>query len=260
MVAVGDIACPPGKPPTPGSCQQAATAELTASLDPDLVLVLGDLQYERGTTREFATYDASWGRLADRTEAVPGNHEYLTDRGDPFFRHEGLTAPGYRAVDVGNWRVYLLNTNCGPVDCRAEAGWLAQDLGAHPGRCTMLAMHHPRFSSGIEHGSNPAMNVFWDVAYQHHVDVAVAGHEHDYERFAPLTPDGQAAPGRGIVSFVSGLGGRSQYDMGAPLAGSQHIENRHFAVLELSLESTSFAWRLVAVGGEVLDRGSSDCV
>lgn len=260
VVAVGDIACPPGGRPTPTSCQQAATAALTASLHPEAILVLGDLQYERGSAAEFASYDASWGKLSDVTHAVPGNHEYLTSNAAPFFAHEGLTAPGYRAIDVGSWRVYLLNSNCGPVDCGVEAAWLDGDLRAHPHRCSLLAMHYPRFSSGVEHGSNPGMNVFWDVAYRRHVDVAVAGHEHDYERFAALTPDGSPAPGRGIVSFVSGLGGRSLYDMGSPIAGSQHVENHHFAVLELTLGDGTYSWRLVAVGGGVLDRGAADCV
>ncbi|MEZ5095161.1 MAG: hypothetical protein R2731_02990 [Nocardioides sp.] len=53
VVAVGDIACAPGVAVTATTCQQQATAQLTASLSPQLVLALGDLQYEDGSAAEF---------------------------------------------------------------------------------------------------------------------------------------------------------------------------------------------------------------
>ena len=78
VVAVGDIACPPGQPVTATTCQQAATASLARRLGPDLVLTLGDHQYQSGSTAEFQGYAATWGALRAITRPALGNHEYLT--------------------------------------------------------------------------------------------------------------------------------------------------------------------------------------
>src|SRR4051812_29719493 len=78
VVAVGDIACPPGYPVTPKQCQQGATAALARRLDPDLVLTLGDHQYNADSAAEFAaSYADSWGALRSITRPTIGNHEYV---------------------------------------------------------------------------------------------------------------------------------------------------------------------------------------
>ncbi|HEX6399297.1 MAG TPA: metallophosphoesterase [Actinomycetota bacterium] len=86
LVAVGDIACAPGDPVTATTCHQARTAALLARgrplADPVGVLLLGDVQYEAGTPDEYRSFDGTWGRVLDRTDAeilpVAGNHEYGT--------------------------------------------------------------------------------------------------------------------------------------------------------------------------------------
>src|SRR5687768_10601459 len=79
VVAAGDIACAPGQPVTARSCQQAATAELAKSLDPQLVLTLGDTQYPKSSLTDLmASYDKSWGQLLEKTRPTVGNHEYET--------------------------------------------------------------------------------------------------------------------------------------------------------------------------------------
>lgn len=260
VVAVGDIACKPGGRRTDTTCQHAATAELAAALEPDLVLALGDLQYEAGRKREFAAYDATWGALLPITETVPGNHEYYSKNAAGYFAYTGVERPGWRTVDAGAWRIYLLDANCRHVDCRAEEAWFDQDLAENPQRCSLMALHYPRFSSGSEHGSDASMETFWSVAYAHRLDVALAGHEHDYERFEALTPSGDPAPGRGITSFVSGAGGRSLYELGEPVPGSAFAEDTRFGVLVLTLRSRGYDWEFHTIDGEVLDSGSAACV
>ena len=62
-------------------------------------------------------------------------------------------------------------------------------------------MHHPRFSSGL-HGSDETIGAALADARAGGADVVLAGHDHHYERFAPID---------GIRSFVVGTGGRSHY-------------------------------------------------
>ncbi len=259
VVAAGDIACQPGEPTTPVRCQQAATADLARSLHPDAVIALGDLQYEDGTLDAFrGSYDPTWGALKAITRPIPGNHEYHTDGAAGYVAYWD-DPPGWYAWDAGAWRIYMLDSTCAETDCRSEQAWLERDLQDYPARCTAIALHYPRFSSGAEHGSNPTMNRFWKIAYAQGVDLALAGHEHTYERFAAMDPDGNLDPARGIVSFVSGVGGKSLYGLDPRVPGSEFAQSSTFGVLLLTLMPRSFRWRFVDIDGATLDRGSARC-
>src|SRR4051794_15694798 len=79
VVAAGDIACPPGAAVTPTQCQQGATAALARRLQPELVLPLGDTQYQSSSLLEYqGSYAKSSGALLGRTRPTVGNHEYVT--------------------------------------------------------------------------------------------------------------------------------------------------------------------------------------
>ncbi len=259
LVAIGDIACKPGLEPTRKTCRQAATARLAREMDPDHVIALGDLQYERGTLRAFRrSYDDSWGTLKSITKPVPGNHEYKTDGAAGYDAYFDRNAPEWYAWDAGDWRIYNLDTNCEEADCAAELEWLANDLDENPRDCSIIAMHHPRFSSG-EHASDRSMKKFWRVAYDHHVDIALAGHDHDYERFAPMNPAGELRPKRGIQSFVSGTGGKSLYAKEHNPPGSRFFNGKWFGVLRLNLRADDYAWQYKTIDGVTRDSGSRSC-
>ncbi len=258
VVAAGDIACAPGEAVTSTTCQQAATAALAQSLHPDAVIALGDLQYESGSASDFTqSYDKTWGRLRQITRPLPGNHEYKTSGAAGYFASVDAKDPWY-AWDAGTWRIYLLDSNCDDIDCGAEQDWLKADLAAHPRDCTAITMHAPRYSSGAHHSQRDLAG-FWQVAYAAHVDLALAGHDHDYERFAPMDAEANLRPGRGITSFVVGTGGKSLYDRHAEAPGSQYFESTSFGVLHLTLGPTAFRWQFVDLGHRVLDHGSTQC-
>lgn len=261
VVAVGDIACPPGEATTDTTCRQADTAALTTAYSPRRVLLLGDLQYPAGSASDFAeSYDATWGPLRDISKPLPGNHEYRTRRAAgyySYFADQQPGRPGYYAYNLGSWRVYALNTNCDRIDCAAERRWMARDMNRNPRRCTAVTMHHPRFSSG-KHGSNAFVRPFWRTAMRHRADVALAGHDHHYERFRKL--DASGAPSRaGILSFVSGAGGKSLYPVEGRRSGSIVRYDSGFGVLAMRLAKGRYAWEFKTVDGEVLDSGVRTC-
>lgn len=265
VVAVGDIACPPGKPMTRTTCRQAKTANAAVALDPARVLALGDLQYEKGRYRGFKrSYDKSWGKLRSITSPIPGNHEYYTSGARGYYRYfagQQPGAPGWYHQTLGDWDVYLLNSNCGEVDCVAQRTWLAAQMAADNAArpsdtCELVAFHHPRFSSG-EHGSNRSMRGFWRIAYDNGADVALSGHDHDYERFAPMDRNG-AVQATGMRQFVSGGGGKSLYPRESSPAGSQVFLKR-FGVLELNLGTSGYSWKFRTPKLRVRDSGSADC-
>lgn len=260
IVAVGDIACPPGKPVTRTTCRQAATARAAAAIKPARVIPLGDLQYETGNYNAYlGSYAKSWGRFRPITWPVIGNHEYRTPGARGTYRYLAglITAPGWYRKEINGWQVYLLNSNCDQVDCAAERNWLRNQLITHPSRCALIAMHHPRFSSGFEHGSNPSMRGFWRIARSYGVDVALAGHDHDYERFALLDEDGRRDP-KGIHGFVVGTGGKSLYAKGTTAPGSQRFISR-FGVLKMTLRTYGYSWQFRDTALNVRDSGTSAC-
>lgn len=110
---------------------------------------------------------------------------------------------------------------------------------------TIVVFHHPRYSCGT-HGDTPGMDA-WVDAFDDDVFLALAGHEHNYQRF-------QAD---GVSYVVTGGGGRSltgladcPADHPERLAGE---ETFHFMVLELddTLEATA-----IDADGDVLDEFS----
>ena len=95
----------------------------------------------------------------------------------------------------------------------------------------------------------------------HEVDVALVGHDHDYERFALKIPDGGVEPTRGIRQFVVGTGGRSFHSWGTIQPGSEARQNNTFGVLKMTLRPDSYDWTFVPEAGKTYtDTGSTPCV
>ena len=233
IVAAGDISCVPGKPVTTAECQMAATADLVASLDPDLVLPLGDLQYELGKRADFdAAYATNWGRFKDITRPVVGNHEYTGGKAAGYFGYFGDAAhgpDGWYSFDVEHgWHVVVLNSVCSVVGCgegSRQLEWLRADLAATGAECILAAWHHPRWTSGL-HGSDESMDAIWRALAERGADLALAGHDHHYERFEPKD---------GLVQYVVGTGGRNLYPFFGREDGSARAQARGFGVLDLEL-------------------------
>jgi acid phosphatase type 7 len=233
------------------------------------VLTLGDTAYDDGSPDQFARcYMPSWGRFRNRTYPAPGNHDYQTAdaRGyyDFFGPRAGQPGKGWYSLNLGRWHLIALNSNCDAVGgCQPgseQERWLRADLAAHPARCTLAFWHHPRFSSGTTHGSDPAVSGLWMALYQAGADIVLVGHEHNYERFAPLDPLGGLDPARGVREFVVGTGGKSHYPFGSPLPGSEARDNDSFGLLQLQLRPTGYTWRfLPAQGGSIQDSGTGSC-
>jgi hypothetical protein len=261
VLAAGDI----------GSCTSAgdeATGALLETL-PGTILPLGDLAYPGTLETDFATcFDPSWGPHKARMIPVAGNHEYGLPGAAPYFAYFGAAAgtPGapWRSFDLAGWHIVALDSNCGRVGgCSAsspQGQWLEADLAANSKPCTLAYFHHPRFSSGIL-GVDDSLLPFWQILYAHGVDVILTGHDHAYERFARMDPNGLADPQRGIRSFVAGMGGASLHNPDEEEPNSEERDSTTYGVLRLVLEPTSYAWEFLGAGpGSFTETGSEECV
>jgi hypothetical protein len=262
LVGAGDIA-------TCGGSADEATAAVVAQ-QPGIVFTAGDNAYPDGTSANFADcYGPSWGRFRARTRPSPGNHDYhASATAQAYFNYFGNNAGpagrGWYAYDAGTWRVYSLNSNCpeaggcGPTS--AQYTWLAADLSANTRRCVAAYWHHPRFSSG-SHGGSTRMKDLLTLLYDRGADVVVAGHDHTYERFAPITPANVADPARGIRHFIVGTGGAPLYAAGSnPAPNSELFANKTHGVLRLTLRWSAYEWQFLPAGsGTFRDSGSGAC-
>lgn len=262
LAGAGDIA----------DCEDLSGAEATAKLlekTSGTVMAVGDLAYPSGTKEQFANcYDKTWGRVKSRTRPAPGNHEFHSSGATPYFDYFGAAAgdprDGYYSYNLGAWHIVVLNSECKEVGgCGAgsrQEKWLRADLVAHPAACTLAYFHKPLFSSGAKHGNDPEMKPLWDALYDARAEIVVNGHDHDYERFAPQSPDGAAAPERGIREFVVGTGGKSLRPFGPPKPNSEARNADTYGVLELTLRANDYAWRFIPEAGKSFtDSGTGTC-
>lgn len=256
ILAAGDIA-------SSGS-GDAATA-LILEGQPGTILTLGDNAYPDGSlTGYLAYYDPTWGRYLARTRPVMGNHEYLCCPGAEDAR--AYFGSLFHSYDIGTW--HLIALDAGICDTRqiaaCDAGslqerWLQADLAAHPNTCTLVYWHQPRWSSGSTHGSSARMQAFWADVVAGQADVVLTGHEHNYERFAPMDAAGGSDP-NGVREFVVGTGGAGLYPFGTPLSNSEVRYNGGFGVLRMTLHPGNYDWQFLSVAGNSFtDSGTGQC-
>lgn len=257
LVGAGDIA-------SCGSAGDEATAALLDSI-PGIVFTAGDNVYPQGSAADFANcYAPSLGRHRRRTLPAPGNHDYKTRGASAYYAHFGANAgepgAGYYRYTLGEWNVFVLNSQIDIGPRSHQLGWLRDELAATRRLCQVAIVHYPRFSSG-PHGGNKKVRAAWNALYDGSADVVIAGHDHIYERFAPQGPNGEPLPSRGIREFVVGTGGRDHYAIqGTPARNSEVRNDDTFGVLELTLHPTSYDWRFVPSSpGRFSDAGSNEC-
>jgi uncharacterized protein YjdB len=269
---------PPPPPPPPGSsatllaagdiayCDEDGDEQTAALLDnlAGTIITLGDMAYEDGTLAEFQNcYGPSWGRHKARTRPSPGNHEYHSSNAQGYFDYFGAAAgevgKGYYSFDLGDWHIIALNYYVSTSSSSPQITWLKADLAANQKKCVLAYWHRPRFSSG-HHGSSTSPNAFVQPLYDAGADVVLVSHDHIYERFAPMRPDGTADAVRGIRHFTVGTGGAPLTEINTPVAGSEVRNNTAHGILKLTLRADGYDWQFVPVAGKTFtDTGSGTC-
>ncbi len=253
VAVVGDMVCPIQCPRSP------EVAALVTSLDPDYFLGLGDML---NNTADWSLYDAQWGALKPITYPLPGNHEYSADI-DAYNEYWGDAAHAplhYYSFDLGSWHVVALNGEVDTSSGSEQEQWFRADLAANPAACTVVVIHGPRWSSSLDHPSDPALQPLWGVAVGGHVDLWLAGHNHLYERFVALDADGLPY-GEGTTQVTIGTGGRQLHRFGRePLIGEVVRDNETFGAGLLTLGDGTWDLVFEPIPGQTFtDSASGDC-
>ncbi len=275
LVGAGDIATCNG---TADEATGKQVERILGASDNAWAFTAGDNAYPDGTMEEFRRcYEPAWGSFKQRTLPTVGNHDWHTPNAAGFrstfagrFSQDG---PLYYAQDIAGvdvdgqpakWRVVVLDSDCDMIDC-GEAGkqflWLKSEL-VHQKlvaqQCSIVLFHHPRFSSG-PHGDATFMAPMWKAMADAGVDLVVAGHDHIYERFAPMNADGALDPVNGMPSIIAGTGGKSHYPAPFAREHSQKLSNDQDGVLVLRLNATGWTSALWATNNAVDDVSSGRC-
>ena len=235
-----------------------ATAKLLDNI-PGTVFVLGDNVYIDATYSEFTNcYHPTWGRHKDRTKPVPGNHEYFTPEAAGYFQYFN-DIPSYYAYDLGDWRIYALNSEIDVSSTSPQIQWLKNDLTLNPRLCALAYWHTPLWSSRYEDGSDTTYETLWKTFHDAGAELVINGHVHNYERFKEMNADGSAAS-PGLREIVVGTGGVNLDGYVTSLSTTEVRNSSTYGVLKLILRPTNYSWQFVPVAGQTFkDSGSTNC-
>jgi tartrate-resistant acid phosphatase type 5 len=195
---------------------EAKVAQLVKSWDPEVIITLGDNNYDVGDSATIDQnigqyyhnyihhYRGRYGPSASTNRFFPslGNHDYYTRNGEAY--RDYFTLPGNgRYYDFVRGDVHFFALNSDPVEpdgitpTSIQGQWLQAGLASSVSRWNVVYFHYAPYSSGL-HGSTQALQ--WPFRAWG-ASVVLTGHDHDYER---LQVDS-------LWYFVNGLGGRSIY-------------------------------------------------
>ncbi|MCP3101517.1 metallophosphoesterase [Myxococcus sp. K15C18031901] len=262
FIAVGDSGT--------GGAMQMRVAEAMTDAAPQLFLALGDNAYSSGTHAEFQSrFFAPLAELLRGAPAfaTPGNHEYLTDRGQPYFDNFHLPTNNdqdterYYSFDWGDAHIVSLDTNCamglagGACSPKEQREWLVEDLRASQARWKLVMMHHPPWSSGGHGIDTQFRETFAPLFEQGDVDLVLTGHDHDYERTFPLVGESVAPKGkRGVTYVVVGTGGAVLRKFPNPLPRWTAVRSdKDYGFLDVRIHQDVLTARLVTPDGGVAD-------
>jgi acid phosphatase type 7 len=173
-----------------------------------LMIHTGDLAYDDGSIGQYES--TVFGVYSELFRSIPffpaaGNHDYNTSSGAPFrsvFALPGNNGEKWYSYDWGRVHFVALDTES---DYATQVKWLDEDLAASPLPWKIVYLHRPPYSSG-EHGSDTGLRTkLAPVLEKHHVQLVLAGHDHDYERMKPVN---------GVNYVVTGGGGIGTRDVG----------------------------------------------
>ncbi len=161
----------------------AAAARRAGSRGWDALVLLGDNIYEDGDPRRASS--AVLEPFAPVLKpgvpllAALGNHDADSGNGPAQLKALGQPGPWF-ARRIGPLLLVVLDSN--RPDDPQQLAWLRRTLAEDDASWTVAAMHHPMRSAGY-HGSDLDVRAaFAPLFRKYGVQLALAGHDHDYQR------------------------------------------------------------------------------
>lgn len=208
-------------------CTRAFRSAYSAAPDARFILIAGDLvsipRLDNWWGEFF--YAAGWMARQVPVIVVPGNHAYY--RNNRMWRYrankphplwyahltlpengpEGLEETVY-SIDYQGVRLIVLNSN---EKLEKQAQWLKSVLANNKNKWTIVAIHHPFYSTGKNQGKPRVREIFLPVIEKYDVDLVLQGHDHSYGRTYKLRNGSIVKDGQKGTVFVTSVSGPKFY-------------------------------------------------
>lgn len=226
-----------------GGAAQVAIGKWVAAQPFDFMLFFGDIAYESGTAAQlqhkfFQVY-------RDLLRYVPiyptlGNHERRTRQGRPYLEAFVLPEPErYYSFDWGNVHFVAIDTT--QRDTK-QLTWLAEDLRTNKLPWVIVFGHHPMYTNSLRGPQLWIRKAFSKILTDHKVDLVIAGHEHQYERFRVAD----------VNYVVSGGGGGQLTRLFGSSRALKQFTLHHFLAFEVG--ANKLEMRAIDINGRELEK------
>lgn len=240
---------------------EAATAALINSWDPEFIVTVGDNNLPNGAAGTIDEnigkyfhdyiypYTGSYGAGSpdgNRFWPTLGNHDWMTDD-SPTAYTDYFELPNnerYYDMVIGPVHFFMIDSDNDEPDGRSwgstQADWFETRMAASTAPFQFAFFHHPPFSSGY-HGSSSSMQWPWETLG---IDATITGHEHTYER---LTVNG-------VPHINAGMGGQSLRSHSTHLSSTRVQYEGEFSAVLVDVDEHFAMFSAIDVDGGLFDR------
>jgi len=210
----------------------------------EFVIMLGDNMYGRQRPQDYIDkFERPYARLLQAGVpffAALGNHD---DPDQRFYKGFNMGGERYYTFDRPNVRFFIFDTN--RMD-KPQIAWIDRQLSEAQEDWKIAYYHHPLYSDAM-HGSNVELRVILEpLLVKYGVPVTFAGHEHVYERTAPL---------KGIVHFIDGSGGQLRKGDISPSAMTAVAFDQDQTFMLIEIVGDDLFFQAISRTGRVVDSG-----
>jgi hypothetical protein len=215
----------------------------------ELVITVGDNLYGGQKPQDFVKkFEAPYkGVLAAGVKfyASLGNHDQREQQ--RFYKLFNMDGRLYYSFKAPRQDVRFLAVDSTYITPE-QIAWVDKELQNSREAWVIPHFHHPLYSSGKRHGSNPNVRTVLEPLFvKHGVSVVFAGHDHFYERTKPQ---------KDIVHFVVGSGGqlrKGNIERRSGLTAKGFDTDRAFLVAEIDGDELFF--NAISRTGAIVDSG-----
>lgn len=244
IAAVGDISC---------NLFGKKTTNIIANHKPQMVLFLGDLSYNNTSHKCFFDNTKQLENTS-KVLVVFGNHDKTNRSTKEIHEHYKIPSKGYYSYHFNNkdnstGLIIVMNTELPWTEGSDQYNFVNKELANSSGYdYKIIATHRPFISCDCDHQPDPKMNSTYHQLFdKYNVDLVLSGHNHNYQRFAPID---------NVTYIVNGLGGAEQYPL-TPLTDPNTRYDKKFdntyGYLDLNLTNGVIDGKFISIANGVKD-------
>ena len=267
IVAAGDWGC---------SKNTEKTVKLAQSMNPQLLLALGDYSYEKTAT--------CWLNLIKPVESITkinfGNHEDESDSLlNSYLSHFSLTKQFY-SYDIQNVHVLTMSTEEKFETDSEQYSFVVNDLrnaANNPDtKWIIVNMHYPFYASPNTckesdcAGNEEYREIYHPLFDKYGVDLVLQGHVHNYQRSYPLNFNQESSSKplvtstskadyqnpNGVIFAIVGTGGVNFHGLSGSAPFMAYQQDSKFGILDMHFSDNKLDAKFVTNDGSTLDHFS----